>query len=193
MTYFLDFDRTIFDFDTFFADLISKPELSSIRDRALEIIKIPRGVDLAHDEKRNKMWEEVHVLYTTGVFTFKPGALSQFVFPDARAFLEKNGEHTVVVTKGGLDIAFQKGKLDSSGVSHIAHHCEYVMRDIPKGEAVKALLGKYPGPYVFVDDFSKELDSVATECPEVALYEIRRDGKQGSGSYPIIRSLDEIS
>ncbi|MBX9765540.1 hypothetical protein K2X83_02775 [Patescibacteria group bacterium] len=192
MTYFLDFDRTIFDFDAFFIDLINVPALSSVKEQVLEVIKIPRGVDAAHDEKRNKMWEKLHALYSAGAFSFAPGTLTHFVFPDARAFLEKHGTDTVIVTKGGLDLSFQKGKVDASDVSRLARHCEYVMRTTPKGEVMKSLVEKYPGPHVFVDDFSQELDSVATENPGVALYEIRRDGKPGSGRFPVISSLAEL-
>lgn len=192
MTYFLDFDRTVFDFDAFFSDLINQPELASVRERALQVVQIPRGIDSTHDEMRNRMWEDLHSLYSTGVFSFAPGSLSRFVFPDARVFLEQNGRNTILVTKGGLDLSFQKGKVESSGVSELVCRSEYVTRDAPKGASVKALLGEYPGPHIFVDDYAKELDSVAEECPSVTLFEIRRDGKPGSGEYAVIRSLKEL-
>lgn len=192
MTYFLDFDRTLFDFDSFFLDLVEYPALSAMRERALEVVKIPRGTSVTHDEKRNKMWEELHALYSSGAFTFTEGSMSRFVFPDARAFLEKHGKDSVIVTKGGLDLEFQKGKVTSSGVETLVARCEYVQRDDSKGELVNILLKEYPGPYLFVDDFDKELASVAELCPEVSLYEIRRDGKPGSGEYAVIRSLEEL-
>lgn len=192
MTYFVDFDRTLFDFDSFFLDLIEYPALAGIRERALEAVKIPRGVDPEHDEKRNKMWEELHTLYSSGVFTFSEGSMSRFVFPDARAFLERHGKESVVVTKGGLDLNFQKGKVVSSGVETMVARCEYVQRDDSKGELIQSLLAKYPAPYLFVDDFGNELASVAESCPEVSLYEIRRDGRTGSGEYAVIRSLEEL-
>jgi hypothetical protein len=192
MTYFLDFDRTLFDFDAFFLDLVEYPALAGVRERALEVVKIPRGVDSVHDEKRNKMWEEVHTLYSSGAFSFEDDALSRFVFPDAKAFLEKHGKNSIVITKGGLDLAFQQGKVISSGVGTSVLRCEYVQRDDSKGELLSSLLREYPAPYVFVDDFGKELESVAELCPEVSLYEIRRDGKPGSGEYAVIRSLAEL-
>lgn len=192
MTYFVDFDRTLFDFDSFFLDLVEYPALAGIRDRALEAVKIPRGVDPAHDEKRNRMWEELHALYSSGAFTFPEGSMSQFVFPDARIFLQKHGKESVVVTKGGLDLAFQKGKVASSGVETLVARCEYVQRDDSKGTLIKNLLVEYPAPYIFVDDFAQELASVAELCPEVSLYEIRRDANPGSGEYAVIRSLEEL-
>lgn len=192
MTYFLDFDRTIFDFDSFFLELVDYPALAAIKERALEVVKTPRGIDSAHDEKRNRMWEEVHALYSAGAFVFPEGALSRFVFPDAFTFLATHGKDTVVVTKGGLDLSFQKGKVISSGVATLVSRSEYVQRDDSKGALLKSLLGEYPAPYTFVDDFGQELASVADFCPEVALYEMRRDGKSGSGEYAVIRSLDEL-
>ena len=192
MTYFLDFDRTLFDFDSFFRELVERPGLASVRATALEVVKIPRGVDPVHDEKRNRMWEEVHALYSAGAFSFPDDSLSQFVFPDARAFLRKHGGDTVVITKGGLDLSFQQGKVAASGVGTLVARCEYVQREDSKGALLKSLLPEYPVPHLFVDDFSKELDSVALLCPEVTLYEMRRDGKAGSGTYPVIRSLEEL-
>lgn len=192
MTYFVDFDRTLFDFDAFFLDLVEYPALRGMKERALAVVKIPRGIDVAHDENRNKMWEELHALYSSGAFTFQDGSLSRFVFPDAQAFLEKHGKNSVLITKGGLDLAFQKGKVAASGVETLVARCEYVQRDDSKGQLINSLLSDYPAPYLFVDDFGKELESVAELCPEVSLYEIRRDGKSGSGEYAVIRSLEEL-
>lgn len=192
MTYFVDFDRTLFDFDSFFLDLVEYPALSALRERALEAVKIPRGVDPEHDEKRNRMWEELHTLYARGAFSFSEGSMLRFIFPDAHTFLEKNGKECVVVTKGGLDLAFQKGKVKSSGVETLVARTEYVQRDDSKGKLLKSLLAEYPAPYLFVDDFANELASVAELCPEVSLYEIRRDGMPGSGEYAVIRNLLEL-
>ncbi len=192
MTFFIDFDRTIFDFDAFIPTLVDEPGLATIRERLLEVVKIPRGFSPEHDQKRNALWDEVHRLYVSGAFSFPERSLAQFVYPDAREFLEGRGKGSVIVTKGGFQLAFQKGKVEASGILDLVSHCEYVLRDTPKGEAIQKLLSQYPAPYAFIDDFPKELQSVADLCPEVQLYEIRRDGKPGSGNFTVVSSFEDI-
>lgn len=192
MTFFVDFDRTIFDFDSFISILLDEPGLAPLRERLVEVVQIPRGFSPEHDQKRNTLWEEVHRLYVSGAFSFPERSLARFVYPDAREFLEGRGKGAVIVTKGGFQLAFQKGKVEASGIMHLVSHCEYVLRDTPKGESIKKILPNYPAPYVFIDDFPTELKSVEALCPEVSLYEIRRDGKPGSGIFPVVHSFADI-
>lgn len=193
MTYFLDFDRTIFDTESFLPYLAGTPALSHLRTSVHAVLMKGRGQGLASDEDREELWKTINELYQNGNFTFQDGQLAPFVFPDAVQFLEENGKDCVVVTSAGLDNAFQKAKLKSSGVGAAVAHTEFVVAGHPKGPAIQKLQTQYSGPYVFVDDLVSQIDSVAMVCPDVTNYEIRRDRAQGAGKYPVIQSLAELS
>jgi hypothetical protein len=192
MTYFLDFDRTIFDFESFFLYLADFPELSPFRERMLREAKRGRPPGIAPPPEREALWVDINTLYAAGSFVFLPDSLSKFVFPDALEFLKTHGASSVIVTSGGDDLAFQKGKVSASGVLPLVSEATYIVRGKPKGPVVQELLARYPGPYCFTDDLSEQIDSVIAHCPELAGYEMRRDGKPGSGAYPVIRSLSEL-
>jgi hypothetical protein len=49
-----------------------------------------------------------------------------------------------------------------------------------------------PASAIFVDDTPDQLAGMAKEFPQVRLFEIRRDGREGAGLYPVIRSLSEL-
>lgn len=59
--------------------------------------------------------------------------------------------------------------------------------------------GRYLAPHthlhadaLLVDDSPAELEVLASECPGLLLYEIRRDGGAGDGRWPVIRTLSEL-
>lgn len=45
---------------------------------------------------------------------------------------------------------------------------------------------------VFVDDSVDQLEGMQARFPEVRLFEIRRDGKEGDGRFQVIRSLSDL-
>ncbi|HRH55583.1 MAG TPA: hypothetical protein PK609_01830 [Candidatus Paceibacterota bacterium] len=45
---------------------------------------------------------------------------------------------------------------------------------------------------LLVDDSPAELEVLAHTCPDLALYEMRRDGGVGDGRWPVLRSLSEL-
>jgi hypothetical protein len=61
-----------------------------------------------------------------------------------------------------------------------------------KGHVMSRLIDELEGPYTFVDDMHFQLRSVSKKCPDVEVFEIRRDGKEGNGQWPVIRSLNEL-
>ncbi len=192
MTYFLDFDRTIFDTESFLPYLAGMPALARLKTSINAVLTKGRGTGFSSDDEREELWKTINELYQQGAFEFTDGELSAFVFHDAAEFLKKHGHESVVVTSAGLDNAFQRGKLKSSGVDALVLHTEFVVAGEPKGPAVKSLIGAYPGPYAFVDDLTTQIDSVAHDCPDVALFEIRRDTQDGAGRYTVIESLLEL-
>lgn len=172
MTYFLDFDRTLFDTSAFLEYVIDRDNLN----RLLSLSEV-------------EMAMELNALTAKGVLAFSPGELKSFMYADAEKFLQKNAGSCLVVTAG--NVALQKAKLES------VFHEEPVLPIFYNGEERKGpfiarMLASYPGAKSFIDDKVMELDSVAAHCSGVALYEMRRDGKPGNGAYPVIRSFDDV-
>jgi hypothetical protein len=191
MAYFLDFDRTLFDYESFFPYLAALPQLAALKDRML-VERARRKLSGLSTPERDALWGEIDSLYKSGAFSFTPDSLAQFVFPDAREFLERHGLSTVVITSGGIDLAFQKGKVEASGVEALVSRVVCVTRGIPKGPSVRDLISGYPAPHYFVDDLPEQIDSVIELCPDVGGYEMRRDTTEPSGRYPVIHSLSEL-
>lgn len=172
MTYFLDFDRTLFDTSAFLRYIIERDGL----ERLLPLSEV-------------EMAAELNTLAADGRLAFAPGELTRFIYPDAEKFLGKNHASSVIVTAG--NVALQKGKLEST------FHEEPIPRifyngDERKGTFIARMIDSYPAPRTFIDDKPMELDSVALHCPEMTLYEMRRDGGAGSGAYTVIRSFDAL-
>jgi FMN phosphatase YigB (HAD superfamily) len=192
MTYFLDFDRTLFDYDTFKTHLETISEWKSFVESPLWRVS-PDTLPVPTREERRAFWEEVDRWYAAGGYSFKPEQFRGFLFPDTEKFLAKHGQSSVIVTAGGEDTTYQKDKVASSGVTDLVHEvCLVPGRDISKATFVVELVQRYPGPYVFVDDLPWHLDDVAKALPAVSVYEMRRDGKPGCGRHQVITTLDEL-
>ena len=190
MTYFLDFDRTLFDYETYRGYLIELPEIARFKDR---ILLLSGKDDALSTKKRRELWEEIDQWYAEGGYTLKPGELSRFMFPDALDFLRVHGASSIIVTSGGASIKFQKDKITSAGAAgEVAEVCYLSGRSLSKGPKILSLCERYEPPFFFIDDLVEQLDQVAAAVSGVSLFEIRRDGKEGSGRYPVIHSLDEL-
>ena len=180
MTYFLDFDRTLFDTEALYAylldnALVPEPYATTLRDR------FPGKADYSSEP-----WKLFNAALERGDFQYVPDHPERFLYPDTLDFLQKHGSLSTVVTVGLLNI--QQAKVEATGVAALVADVVYAgFRE--KGEVLKE---RYPVALpdaFYVDDSLTQLDSVARHCPWLTLYEMRRDGKEGSGTYPVVHSL----
>lgn len=171
MTRFLDFDRTLFDTDAF-------KEYLRTRDHTNRII--------ASDE--NGLARELDMRASAGALSFAPGELSPFVYADASEYLRLHGDEVVIVTFGNP--ALQKIKI-ASALEGMPRISVLYTGDEMKGPYLKDRCERGASPF-FVDDTPLQLESVARECPGLALYEMRRDGGAGDGRWPVVRSFREL-
>ena len=189
MTYFLDFDRTLFDTDTFTKTLVIHPACADFRDDIEAATITGRNQSIAGGSGRYQLWESLSALCENGILTFAPGELRKFVFPDVPDFLERHGKDSVIMTYGAP--AFLKAKIESSLAGLPIEKVIYT-HDKEKGIAVQHAEKEFPAPFTLVDDLASQLDSVKQYCPDVFLYEMRRDGKEPSGRHTVIHSLAEL-
>lgn len=192
MTYFLDFDHTIFNTRDFYAYLAAIPALSAFKSTLEMIVAQNKGSRILKSEDRDALWNGVHKAYVEKQFAFDTAALESFVFTDARTFLEEHGNQVVVVTVGGVDPFFQKGKVEVCGVARMVSRYEVLPRGSRKGSTVASLKSSFEAPHYFVDDLPEEVASVLELAPGVMGFEMRRDGMPGSGVYPVIRDFTEL-
>lgn len=172
MRYYLDFDRTLFDTDTF---------IPYLRER-FEGTDIAAGAHDAFDAAMSKMAME-------GTLTFEPGQLSRFLYPDAASFLREKENAVTIITFGNKELQEIKAKSALTGIPR--------MSVMYTGGVRK---GAYLAPHthlhkdaVLVDDSPVELEILEAQCPSLQLFEMRRDGAAGDGRWPVIRVLSELS
>ena len=165
MRYYLDFDRVVFDTDAF-------------------VVYMKERVGEADTEMNMRLSN----LAEGGTLSFEPGELSRFVFPDAASFLREKENAVTIVTSGNRTLQEMKTKSALYGIPRMA----VMYTD-------DALKGEYLAPHTHLhkdalvaDDSPIELEALARECPELALYEVRRDGEERDGRWPGIRSLSEL-
>ncbi|TAK59249.1 hypothetical protein EPO14_00300 [Patescibacteria group bacterium] len=173
MTYFLDFDRTLFDTSAFLAYILERDNLGGL----LSLSEV-------------EMATELNSLTAKGLLVFAPGELDRFMYADANDFLRKNHDNSAIVTAGNVEL--QKAKLESVFHDDPSFPIFY-NGDERKGTFIARMLTSYQEPLIFIDDKISELDSVALHCPQVQLYEMRRDGKAGAGTHTVIHSFNELS
>lgn len=171
MRYYLDFDRTLFDTDSFITSLAERPELR-------EAAKLP-AAEFAPE--LNRMTKE-------GTLTFAPGELSRFLFPDAASFLREKENAVTIITS--LNAAFQESKVKSA-LTGIPRMSVMYTDEVRKGEYLAPHTHLHAGA-VLADDSVVELEILMEKCPSLKLYEMRRNGKEGDGRWPVIRSLAEL-
>jgi hypothetical protein len=93
---------------------------------------------------------------------------------------------SIVITSGIPSV--QRAKIEHSGVSRIVSDVLYAGLT-HKGDAVAA---RNDGDAVFVDDSPSQIDAVLKLCPSIRPFEMRRDGKEASGKYPVVHDLSEL-
>lgn len=189
MTYFLDFDRTVLDTDSFTPSIADYPAVQELKEQILEIASMKRDGSVRGQSGRFELWEKLNELCLQGKLVFAPGELSKFVFPDAAEFLKRNGNDSVILSYGHK--SWIRAKIESS-LSDLPVQTIVYAHDREKGIALKPILNDFKPPYIVVDDLASQLDSIKEHCPEVSLFEIRRDGEVGSGRHTVIHSLLEL-
>jgi len=45
---------------------------------------------------------------------------------------------------------------------------------------------------ILADDSVAELEMMASSCPKIGLYQVRRDGREDDGRWPVLRTLSEL-
>lgn len=120
---------------------------------------------------------------------YAPGELSRFLYPDARSFLMEKGNSAMIVTAADkvADANFMQSALE--GIPRIA---VMYTNGVLKGDFLAPYIGMYGASPIFVDDSVSHLESMAEQCPQVRLYEMRRDGGAGDGRWPVIHALAEL-
>jgi len=171
MRYYLDFDRTVFDTDAFTSYLRGKLVGS-------QVAELPSA----------EFATALVGMAREGTLSFEPGELSRFLFPDAAQFLRDKENAATVITFGNP--VFQEMKVKSA-LHGIPRMAVMYTGDIRKGLHLAPHTHLHQGA-VLVDDSPAELEILAKECPPLTLYEIRRNGGEGDGRWPVIRSLAEL-
>ena len=170
MTYLLDFDRTLFDTDAYKAYLAEQPAYR-------EFLALPE-LELAAILDRDA---------AAGKLAYAPGELAPFLYPDALAFLNARPDARIV-TFGNPHL--QRSKVESALHALSLSEVHYT-GDLRKGPYLLANFASQDG-LVLVDDALAELESVAASCPAMRAIEMRRDGGEGDGRWPVVRSLAEL-
>ncbi|GEM_PF-1124501 len=172
MTWFLDFDRTIFDTDSFIRYVHNSDS----------------GGHSLGEGAIGKIWNE---RVKSGELKFFPGELTSFLYQDALKFLKRHLGECVIITYNNF--ALQKAKINSSFFEVVMPQPD-VLYTLQRRKAhfLKGVLERFMVPYRFVDDSVEELALIAESCAGVGLYEMRRDGSMGMATYHTLKSFDEL-
>lgn len=190
MTYFLDFDRTLFDTDAYYPYLLKKSAIAPIHDQLEAIIAGKRDQTLTGGIERIDAWDRVSALIKEDMLTFEPSELRPFVYPDVFERLRVIGAETVILTFGERER--QRIKIESGLADVSVREVHYIEQGSKAEFLVAAGSSKKDESTIFVDDRPVELEAMAIAFPETMLYEMRRDGGAGDGRWPVIRSLTEL-
>lgn len=189
MTYFLDFDRTLFDTDAFIEYLAKHSSLASFQDRIRAAVQGKRDATIRGNVGRFELWGEIGDLYKSGELVFAQGDLVKFLYPDVVPFLNAHPQ-SIIFTYG--EPSLLEAKIIHTLPDFPRERIVYTA-DKEKGPLMQGLTKKYPAPYVLVDDLPAQLASVESERLPISLYEMRRDGEKGDGRWPVVHSLKELS
>jgi hypothetical protein len=168
MRYILDFDHTLFDTSQFITDVCSA---GLTREQYIS----------------PEIWERFDA--------------SAYLYDDVLPFLRVVGKDQVQILTaitpelGPHSAAFQRAKLDRSGIGAYVHSVHFM--EGLKGTHVAKLYDQ--SPTIFVDDRHDQLRSVVQICPEVQVVEIVRTKVTSENSAPpqaqqwhVINSLVEL-
>lgn len=189
MTYFFDFDRTLFDTNAYNRFLVDHPACAPFKDEMIELLDTPYAVLGSEDPDRKAVWNKVTAVIVSGELTFAPGELSQFLYKDVTETLRGLGNEALIITYGEKER--QRVKIESA-LHDVVRLTVLYTEDKLKADFLSTWSGYYGGPSIFVDDRAKELEGIAEKFPSISLYEMRRDGEKGDGRWPVITSLSQL-
>lgn len=185
MKYFLDFDRTIFDTPSFKKSVARRPTPLQLIGKIPEVVK-----ELFNPEGSGQRFRTFRRMLGTfashGRFNFSPEELRGFLYPDVESFFAR---HDCTIVTYGVE-AFIRAKVAGALTDLKVTDVIYTPRK--KGKTIRKLTEGKEGPFVFVDDAHFQLESVAFWCPDIRVIEIRRDGQEGDGRWPVVTTLDEL-
>jgi hypothetical protein len=189
MTYFLDFDRTLFDTDAYNSYLLTLPACAAFRDELQDVLSEGRDETLLPTSTRTAVWDKLTDLVKSGELSFAPGELSQFVYHDVQEFLRMMGNEAIIITYG--EKIRQKVKLESA-LAGIVRLTVLYTEELLKAEYLEKYPHLVPAQALFVDDVAEHLAGIEASFPHVQLFEMRRDGKEGTGRWKTVHSLTEL-
>ena len=189
MMYFLDFDRTLFDTDAYNEYLLTLPACAAFRDELREVLLAGRDETKLPSASRTVVWDKLTGVLQSGELSFAPNELTQFVYHDVSEFLRMAGNEAIIVTYG--EKVRQKAKLESALAGIVRLTVLYTEHHL-KAEYLEMYPHLVPAQALFVDDLADHLEGIEKSFPHVRLFEMRRDGGEGSGRWKTIHSLTEL-
>lgn len=189
MTYFLDFDRTLFDTDAYNLSLVDEPGCAPFKKELEAVIAKDRDQTLTGGFDRIAAWNKVSDVLSCGLLSFTPGYLARFLYPDVAEFLRMLGNEAIIITYG--DLTRQKAKVESA-LAGIVRVTTLYTQERSKAEYLEFWPGYNGEESIFVDDRVAELEALSQKYPNLRLYEMRRDGGEGDGRWPVVRSLNDL-
>jgi len=122
-------------------------------------------------------------------FSSEKGEPEQYLFPDVVGLL-RTLENDAVIISRGTEVA------DRATMNETFKHVVRMTVLLTEGKSKAEYLANWPGYYgqvaILVDDSPSELAALAEKFPNLKLYEMRRDGQEGDGRWPVIRTLNEL-
>lgn len=183
MIFFLDFDRTLLDWDRLVLRLIDicPPLHADIRT----VTGLPPGTP-----ERRAVWKKVADLIESGAFSLSEHDVQQHLYADAVSFVSRRAGDIVIATSG--DPGLQKIKLNLAFPGVQFRDTLLCGGHDNKGmEIEKWLKGAQPEA-LFVDDAPLQLESVAKACPWISLFEMCRNCKTPASRFPTINDFNEL-
>lgn len=121
---------------------------------------------------------------------YAPGELARFLYPDASAFLREKENSAIIVTAMDKE---QDADLIKSALACIPRTSVMYTSGVLKGDFLAPYISLYGSSPVFIDDSASHLASMVQHCPQARLVEMRRDGQEGDGRWPVARSFAELA
>lgn len=188
MHYFFDFDRTVFDTDSFKRAVAKRPGIGDLFQQLGSAIK--EAVSPTRSLSKRRIFSRtLGTFLSHGRFGFGALELKGYLYPDAVEFFQEHAKNCTIVTYGVR--AFITAKVTNALTDVPLNDIVYTHQK--KGRTIKRLCEGKEGPFVFVDDAVFQLVSVARVCPQVTVIEVRRDNGKGDGRWPVIRSFTELT
>lgn len=194
MTYFLDFDRTLIDYEKYLAYLVTLPEWAQFHARLGAYMRGPDGTNNVTPEERTALFTDIDAWYAAGGYTFAAGELEHLLFDDVHTFLTAHGESSIIITAGSGSLVYQRDRVTSTGLHTKVKDIVYMSEaDGHKGRVVAGLALTNSEPFVFVDDKDSQLDDVQRLAPNVLLFHMARDyATTPSARHSVITRLAEL-